>query len=198
MCSWHDIAWATHQPVLHHMCCKDNAKILEYGCGIFSDRLLSWLQPQYNLNIIAYESDKEWIDKVKDEIKPPYTIYPVSSWDEHFKIWDALFPTFPMGKEKWDVVFVDQAPWEARHETIKRYHDKCEYLILHDCDYYPHEKIFEYSDYFKYWKLFVPPGPSSSWPWKTGPPTLLASNFNKVEDIEISYTKAIHERNSKW
>ncbi len=45
---------------------KDNAKILEFGCGHFSSKLLSWLKPQYNLSIQSFESDHNWIKEVGD------------------------------------------------------------------------------------------------------------------------------------
>ena len=86
--------------------------------------------------------------------------------------------------------FYKKIIWEARHETIKYIKDYSQYIILHDCDYYPHENIFQYSDYFKYWKIFLPPQP---WPWRTGPPTLLASNYNTC-DFDITYERILNDR----
>lgn len=181
-CSWHDVAWATHQPVLYQIAKKDNAKILEFGCGHFSSKLLSWLKPQYNLLIQSFESDHNWIKEVGDLT---YEIYPISDWNTFLQENDQKLKS-----EIWDLAFIDQAPWEARHETIKYIKDYSQYIILHDCDYYPHENIFQYSDYFKYWKIFLPPQP---WPWRTGPPTLLASNYNTC-DFDITYERILNDR----
>jgi hypothetical protein len=166
------------------MCCKDNLKILEFGCGNFSSKLLSWLKPQYNLQISSFESDINWIKEVQPTIS--YDIYPVDDWNSFLSD-----NKIRLKEEKYDVAFVDQAPWEARHETIKYIKDSCEYIILHDCDYYPYENIFQYSDYFKYWKIFLTPEP---WPWRTGPPTLLASNYSDC-NIDILYERILNERN---
>ncbi len=91
-----------------------------------------------------------------------------------------------------EICFVDQHPWLGRYETVKYLKDKAKYIVLHDCDYFPLYKIFgkeilatdrknqipgiyDFSDSFKYFKVFFPINP---WPGETGPPTLVGSNFD--------------------
>lgn len=73
---------------------------------------------------------------------------------------------------------------------------------MHDCDYFPGTGIFgkvikpsvyaqgiggifDYSDVFKYFKVYFPPLP---WPGFSGPQTLLGSEFEN-DFPEIDYSK---------
>lgn len=98
-----------------------------------------------------------------------------------------------------EVCFIDQWPWRGRVETIKIFKDKARYIVLHDCDFFVPKYfgqwtrradgernipgVIDFSDIFRYFKVYYPANP---WPSSTGPPTLIASNFD--EDLpEIDY-----------
>lgn len=107
-----------------------------------------------------------------------------------------------------DLCFIDQSPGLARTESIIRFKDKARFIILHDCDMYVGDNytafnpqrqaigkqikpldsknnipgIYDFSDTFKYFKVFFPPAP---WPGHSGPPTLLGSNFEpNLPDVD--------------
>lgn len=115
--------------------------------------------------------------------------------------WKTFFDSCEILKQtNFDLCFIDQSPGLARTLTILIYKDKAKYIILHDCDMYvgtgfskfvtnqqPIGKqikpldsinnipgIYDFSTMFKYFKVYFPPKP---WPGHSGPPTLLASNF---------------------
>ena len=41
-----------------------------------------------------------------------------------------------------DVCFIDQSPWLARYETVKRMKDRARFVLVHDVDYFPMNNIF--------------------------------------------------------
>lgn len=186
--------YATHQPVLCEMVRRTQGPVIEFGCGFGSTPLLHELCEQSQRKLITLESNKEWLLKFEDKY--------ASSTHKfiHVRDWDVILREPEIVNTRWDIVFVDQTPWEARHKTILRLKDTCQYVILHDCDYFPAHGIFGreisplkgadhpgerwYGDLFKNYKEFFPLKP---WPYeRTGPPTLLASNFNSC-DVDVNY-----------
>jgi hypothetical protein len=89
--------------------------------------------------------------------------------------WNQFFEQDPLGlyNNKYDLIFIDQAPWEARELTLLKLNQNTDYLIIHDSDFTPDYNI-DYNRYLKYYKTYLPLPP---YPYKTGPPTLLGSNF---------------------
>jgi hypothetical protein len=89
-------------------------------------------------------------------------------------------------------VFIDQSPWEARTLSLEMFKEISEYVLVHDCDYFPHNNIWgkeikpiegpenpgqrDYSDVLKHHKEFFP----ITWQCSTGPPTLIGSQFNEI------------------
>ena len=57
-----------------------------------------------------------------------YFFYYVNSWNDLFQ--ENAFD------EIYDLVFVDQSPWEARTLTMERLKNKTKLFILHDYDYF--------------------------------------------------------------
>ena len=176
-----EIPHATHQPVLFTICNKPNLKILEFGCGVFSTGLLSYLNLKLNHNIITFENDQSWIDEIIKNT--PYKIL-----DNHqiyfVENWNIFFETDPLNlyNNHYDVIFIDQAPWEARELTLDRLKNNADYIIIHDSDFMPEYDI-NYDKYLKYYKIFMPLQP---YPYKSGPPTLLGSNIYDC-NIDINY-----------
>ena len=90
-------------------------------------------------------------------------------------------------------------------KNIKKLQDSADYLVLHDCDYFPingllgkeispligEGKIGErnWDSDIKYWKEFHPlKFLCYTGKVHTGPPTLIASNTHPCEQIEVDFT----------
>jgi hypothetical protein len=85
--------------------------------------------------------------------------------------------------------------------AVERVWLTADYVIVHDCDYFPEHGLFgsvvrpllgphdrgerNYDQVFSSWREFFPPEP---WPFRqTGPPTLLGSNLHEVDRFDIVY-----------
>ena len=114
--------------------------------------------------------------------------------------WKAALTNERISGVPWSVVLVDQGSWEARLQTIEALKNKVDYLILHDCDYYPTAGVAgrvirhrsaddpigerDYAEIFRYWREYHPLAP---WPGPTGPPTLLGSERHVCDwDVDFS------------
>jgi hypothetical protein len=147
------------------------------------------------LPLITLETDAAWLSRYAPRLESPlHQFRLVSSWDDELASseWDG----FQCG-----LVFVDQAPWEARVTTIERFRLTAEYVILHDSSYFPEHGLIgrslrpvlgpgdigerTYDDVFTSYKEFFPPEP---WPLpSTGPPTLLGSNSRSCDiDVDLA------------
>lgn len=211
--TWND--WATHQPVLYEMVMRTSGPIIEFGCGNGSTDLLHELCRQTNRLLITVEDDFEWMSKFTEKYMGDGYEPDNSGWHKFFFVpgksitdyanadhWIYFLEHCELLKNiQFDVCFVDQSPWQGRVETIIRLKDKSRYVILHDCDYFCENKqlgitvkaldseenipgIYDFSQTFRYFKLYFPLKP---WPGRSGPPTLLASNFESdLPDIDYS------------
>jgi hypothetical protein len=124
---------------------------LEFGTGDGSGLIFKEYTDKYpNLTVISYETDYEWLEKCKNKYQNENYIFNyISSWDD-LLISDNLNNTY-------DLVFVDQSPWEARIQTIDFIKNKSKIVILHDYDFYNkgvcddifsvNEKSFFYTKY---------------------------------------------------
>ena len=160
---------ATHQKLLYHVANLGRGKILEFGAGYYSTPILYKIAQDKRGRCMSFESNTNFVGKFFDDNNMHFTIMDVT--------WSTFFDS-PLCQElvklHWDLVFVDSSPWEARLTTIEHFKNCCDYLILHDCDYFLTTGVIkDWSEHFKYYQIYVPPKP---WPYQTGPPTLLASN----------------------
>ena len=158
--------WTTHKPILKEavlQCGKDN--ILELGCGDGSSPMLR----EMGKELYSLESDWEWGKK--------YGAILVPDWVKAYKIFSQI---------KWGVVFVDNAPWEARELAIDYFKNQAEFVVLHDSDYFTVHLGIDFTKDFKFVETYYPPDP---WPCETGPPTMLMSNFRDchLNEIEEKY-----------
>lgn len=103
---------------------------IEFGTGHGSGLLFSEYAEKYdNLKIISYETDSEWLEITREKYqKNNYIFNSVNSWDE--LLVDKNF------QEVYDLVFVDQSPWEARIKSIDLIKNKSKVIVLHDYDFY--------------------------------------------------------------
>lgn len=188
--------YASHQPVLEHILKMIKGPILELGCGEGSTELIHYYSKLNNNTVLTIESDLGWMNNylhLKDSTHDFLNIKNFKDWQEIIK------------NKKWGLVFIDQGDWNSRYESLINVKKNSEYIILHDSCYYPKNNIFgtitdekndyicaandrchcknivgkkvDYSDIFLYHKEYISP---------YGPPTLLGSDNNQVDHIEIT------------
>lgn len=189
--------YATHQPILYEIASHTEGPIIEFGCGDGSTDLLHQICKEKKRLLISLDDDRAWLEKVQKKYAHEdcewhqFYFVPGKKDDLNPDHWVTFFNEHPFLKELiFDVCFVDQSPWLARYETIKRFKSHAKFVILHDCNYFPEQKIFgsiieplirdkriagkfDFGDMFAYFKVYFPPHP---WPANTGPPTLVASD----------------------
>lgn len=166
----------THRPyliqILEGFDYSKNVNILEFGTGEGSGEVFHQFASLYsNLNIQSFDNDITWLNTMKNKYQlPNYNFTQVESWKE-------LFDTYNFSSS-YDLIFVDQSPWEARIMSLDFLKGKYQTAILHDYDYYnkgitPPNKIYDTdeSSYFaKYLDAYTLQGYHS-----TLPPTLTFS-----------------------
>ena len=185
--------FATHQPVLYEAVLCTTGPVIEFGCGHGSTPMLHHLCTRQNRKLLTLDTDKEWLDKFTGYATPQHAFIHVDNWDAALIGDDRVV-------EPCDVAFVDQAPFEARYYTILAIRNTAKFIVLHDCDYFPDREMLGTTQvaichaeqkgsrtyHFKHYKEFFPLEP---WPHPyTGPPTLLASNFESC-DWDIDFEK---------
>ncbi|MCH9613371.1 MAG: hypothetical protein SP1CHLAM54_03700 [Chlamydiia bacterium] len=207
-------SYATHQPVLYEMCMQTNGPIIEFGSGHGSTDLLHAICKEQQRELITIDDNQQWLSTFSQKYLGDGYEEDNSGWHKFLFVpgknphdnecaahWVTFLDSHPLLQNThFAVCFVDQSPWQARLETIKRFRSKTKYIILHDCDYYPeYHKAgttivhtdygnsipghYVFDDIINYSKLYYPLKP---WPLFSGPPTLLGSDF--VDDFpEIDY-----------
>ncbi len=188
--------YSTHQPVLYEVLLRTQGSVIEFGCGAGSTKLLHHFCEKYDRHLLSIDDDEEWLHKFRGFETPKHEFIYVKDW--------RVFLS-SAGRRAWqycDLAFVDNEPWAVRHWIIQAIRNTAKFVVLHDCDYFPGNDIFgknikqidgienkglrTYDDIFKYYKEFFPLEP---WPFpQTGPPTLLASNFEDCS-WDINYEK---------
>lgn len=208
--------WSTHQPVLYAVANSTTGPIIEFGCGNGSTDLLHEICEKTGRILITLDDDASWLEKFSTKYLGNGYNKDNSGWHKFYYVpgktkkrpnspahWVKFLNEFPLLNElSFDVCFIDQSPWLARYETLKKMKDICRYVIVHDVDYFPMNGIFgkvikpikkgvegefDFLDVFAVFKVYFPNQP---WPAETGPPTLLGSNF-EVEFPEIDYSQKI-------
>lgn len=166
-------AYGTHQPVLYEAIKRSlwPDPILELGCGFNSTDLIHAIAG--DKEVFTYDHDAEWLERFKGRLEN----------DKH-KFHVVPYQDMPYRKRKYSVIFVDQGNWESRADTLAFKGNEAELLVLHDSDYLEREGLMRFQDHFKYYKTFMPLEP---YPYMTGPPTTILSNFVDVTNWEINY-----------
>lgn len=200
---WDD--WSTHQPVLYAVAMSTTGPIIEFGCGHGSTDLLHEICKKEGRTLITLEDDFEWLKKFKKKYLGRGYNLDNSGWHKFYYVpgknlddrenpshWVNFMENFePLSSLDFDVCFIDQAPWLARYETVKKMKNKARFVVVHDVDYFPRNNIFgktikpivnrqpgefDFSDVFSRFRVYFPNQP---WPGDSGPPTLLGSNFEE-------------------
>lgn len=109
---------------------KNKIKILEFGVGDGSSLIFNeFAKNNKNVKIEAFETDKDWLKKTKEKYElSNYKFFYVENWSD--------FLTEHKFTESYDLVFIDQSPWEARIKTLDILINKSSITILHDYDYF--------------------------------------------------------------
>jgi hypothetical protein len=109
---------------------QDAVTCLELGVGHGSSPIFKrFVKKSWNMKVIAYESDEKWLEVVRSQYATnDYILNFIPSWDGFYQ--PERYPG------PYDLVFVDQSPWEARIQSMERLMDKTKVFILHDYDYY--------------------------------------------------------------
>jgi hypothetical protein len=177
--------YSTHQLVLLEVLKRISKPILELGAGDYSTPQIH----NHGGKILTIDDSQQWVDKYIN----------LKSKDHTFCCFDniQLQKFYDNDDEQWGLVFIDNGTWEARNGAVKKYKDVADYVILHDCDYYPKMSTFgreirpmnfrardmgerNYNDIFKYWVEFFVQG------WKSEyPPTLVGSNKIDLKDLAV-------------
>jgi len=188
--------------------------VIEFGCGDGSTALLHEICKESGRILVSLDDDLKWLDKSRKKYLGDGYEPDNSGWHKFYFVpgrknrvdpehWITFLDEFDLLEEvDFEVCFIDQGQWLSRYETIKRLKDKIRYIILHDYDYFPEFGIFgkiirstnqpknipgiyDFSAVFQYFTLYWP---SRRWPGPTGPPTLVASNFD-ANFLDIDYSK---------
>jgi len=188
-------SYSTHQPVLYEALLRTSGPVIEFGCGLGSTPLLHTFCARQCRELVSLESDEEWLGRFAEYVAPWHMFVHVDNWDN-------VLMSDEIVTSHYSLALVDQSPWEARHTTILALRDVVKFIVLHDCDYFPEHRMFgeslralngpddrglrTYDDIFEHYKEFFPLEP---WPYpRTGPPTLLGSNFEDC-DWDVDFVK---------
>ncbi len=176
----------SHQQVLiEAIKLSGNKPILELGAGNFSTQLIHDMAN--GRKIITIDHNQKWLDqfanlRLENHILLQIDIPCMLSW-------------FKQDTTNYGVVFVDSITWETRMLAINRYKYISDYFVIHDTGYSAKVGVFgkelkprtdknpglrDFSDYFKYWKEYLP----IDWTIND-PPTVLGSNLFDLKNVII-------------
>jgi hypothetical protein len=183
--------FGTHQFILKRILknFQKQITIVEVGSGLNSSRIFADFAKKKNHFFYSFETNKDFFFKInrliKNENGPNYCI--------NFKLVDT-YDEVKKFKNHIDLLFIDSSPWTSRVEMLDYFKKKAKIIIIHDCDYFPNNKIFgtvvepfkntkdkgyrNYDDVFKSWYEYFP----EKFPYKSGPPTLVGSNIVNVSE----------------
>ena len=176
--------YATHQEFLSAYILATSGDIVEFGTGDGSTGLILDLIKNTGRKLVSFENDKQWFDKM-------ISLYPPSDNHEYVFVSDWQHAISNLDSSAFDVVFIDQNPWEARLMSMKHFQYSDSYIIIHDVDYFPRNKLFghmislfefDFSSDFSKSRVYYPKG---NWPSPTGPPTLVATNSSSKHLLDI-------------
>ncbi len=104
---------------------------IEFGTGDGSAMIFRrFVNKHPTLKVVSYETDKMWCDSMSKIYASDRYIF------HHIESWDALLDNPSELTGMYDLVFVDQAPWEARIKSIHRIKHNSKVVILHDYNFF--------------------------------------------------------------
>jgi len=109
---------------------NEHSICLEFGVGEGSSPIFNdYINNAPTSNVIAFESDLEWYDLIsKKYTSERYIFNYIDDWDNAINLINI--------NQIYDLVFIDQKPWEARIQILNQLKDISKIIILHDYDYF--------------------------------------------------------------
>lgn len=199
--------YGTHRPCLINLIKNTNGNIIEFGCGDTSTVLIKEIIKGTNRKLVTFESNKSWLNKYKHMEDENHKFHFIDSGNvdesQTAQKWIDYIENSEVKNMKFDVVFIDSSPWTSRTYLLNYYKNKAKYIIVHDCGYFPNNKlwgkvdknftmgkyrayIMNFSDIAKNYKVYYPY--LKYFALSCGPATLLLSNtvtkdeFNKISE----------------
>lgn len=189
-------AFFTHQPVLLKALKESVGPVLELGSGEGSTELIHNYCSEHNRKVTTVENDISWMNKYKNKLH--------NEWHEFVYIDNWEETVNKLSIKQWGLVFIDQDSWIARSYSFKKLVECSDFIVLHDCDYFPENNLLgkvispymngietgerSFDNEVNNWKEFHPIKPMCWTGSKTtGPPTLLASNKYSC-DFDINFS----------
>jgi len=188
--------YGSHRFVVEEILKRVTKPVLELGAGDFSTVQIHEALKNKKISITTIDDSEEWLNKYcKLESKLHKLL---------LKNDEGIREFYKNDSTKYGLVFIDLGKWELRVDAVMKYKNVADYIILHDCNYYPDNGIFgktikkinvayrikgvrNYSDVFKYWIEFF----MKDWNIHS-PPTLLGSNKICLDNINISGMEAVN------
>mgnify|MGYP003659572070 FL=1 len=116
---------------------KPDAIVLELGVGDGGSKdakgssllMYQFAKENPKATVYAFESDQSWLNQMKEKYSlDNYIFTSIPDWDT---IGDALIK-----HDRFNLVFVDQSPWEARSNSIDALKSNVDVFVVHDYDYF--------------------------------------------------------------
>lgn len=148
-------------------------KCLEFGTGDGSGLIFNKIAAENkNIFIQSYETDSNWLNETASKYGlDNYKFNYINNWDQ-FLVEENF-------TDNYDLVFVDQTPWEARIKTIDLLINKAKIIILHDYDFYNKGIIDDIYDIGEdsFFSRYISKGRKMIGYSELLPPTLVISNL---------------------
>ena len=129
MIGW-DGGFFSHFPFLAAAIARTDGPILECGAGWGSTPLIHYLG--MGRQILTLETDKDWLATFDGYQSAAHQLQQIKADGHHPQIaaWKHFAETCMV--PRWGVVFLDQAPGEARVPVALALRDKADLIIVHD------------------------------------------------------------------
>ena len=189
-----------------------NSKIVLYeiGTGGESSRIMyKYMSEHKNVYLVSFENNAKWFDIYRD-MYPEHERHTIKNVEQDSKWPQTIENELSVLSENSVLLsFIDSAPWESRTSAFKILGGRSALTLIHDVDYFPHNKVFgyeevgitknpfgilrygklkskflgkrSYDDVFTSWVEVFPTVPG----YFTGPPTLIGSNSLTVHEIRL-------------
>jgi hypothetical protein len=181
--------YGSHRFVLNEILKRVTKPVLELGAGDHSTIQIDEALKDRKIVITTIDDSKVWLSRYWKLESEKHKLL--------FKSISEIREFYKNDNTEYGLVFIDLGDWGLRAEAINKYKDTADYIILHDCNYFPENGFFgtstklinkrtykpgirNYDDVFKYWTEYFMEG------WnRYSPPTLLGSNKICLKKIVV-------------
>jgi hypothetical protein len=179
---------------------NQTVNLLEFGTGGKSSEIMrEFMESDERIKLFSFENNINWLNKHK-ELYPNNKSHELIYVENEDWVETALKVLSNIPKSQSVFAFIDSSPWSSRSSLVSLIRQRSEIFLIHDVDYFPHNKIFgtelnpiqfrksglfrygkldaallgerNYDDVAKFWVEAFPDEPG----YYTGPPTLVASD----------------------